>query len=319
MGVTVADLVSAYGANYVNEGQNQSRLLKKMAQRPVTAGHAQSRIIEDTVYRLGNAAMSRIVQPFQKQFTALGDLTLTAKPIQLYNVKADVSIAPDDIVSSWAGFLADTGNDRSQWPLVRYMMEVFFAEKIGEDLEMNEYWGGVYAAPTPGTPGAAGTAMNGLKKLIDDGITDTSINQILLSATPAPANMFDIVEEFVDGIDEVVRNQRLKLYMSTQNRVNYFRDKRANLGGNNNYDASIAMTVDAYPNIEIVGLPSMAGSNYIFGTPLNNYLHIRRRTGMAAPDVQKNHREVEILSDWWEGLGFGINGLVYAYDGTNAA
>ena len=42
MGVTVADLVSAYGANYVNEGQNQSRLLKKMAQRPVTAGHAQS-------------------------------------------------------------------------------------------------------------------------------------------------------------------------------------------------------------------------------------------------------------------------------------
>lgn len=317
MGVTVNDLVTAYGANYVDEGQSTSRLLKKMAQKPETPSHAQSRIIPDTVFRLGNASMNRIVQPFQKAFTPQGDLTLTAKPIQLYNVKADVKVAPDDLVSSWAGFLADTNNSRKDWPLIRYMMEIFFAERIGEDLELNEYFAGIFAAPTPGTAGAAGTAMNGLKKLIDDGIAAGDINQTLLSATPSATNMFEIVEEFVDGIGEVQRYQPMKLFMSKQRLVDYFRDKRNTLGGNTNYDDKKSMTVDAYPNIQLVGLPSMAGSDYMFATPVNNFLHIRRQSGMAAPDVQPFDREVKILTDWWEGLGFGIDGLVWAYDGTN--
>jgi hypothetical protein len=318
MGVSVSDIVSAYGANYVNEGQNVQRLLKKMAQKPVTAGHAQSRIIKDTVYRLGNAAMGRIVQPFQKGFTPIGDLTLTAKPIQLHNIKADVLIEPDDIVSSWAGFLADSGNSRKDWPLIRYVMEVFFAESLGRDLELNEYWKGEADAPTTGTPGAISTSMDGLKKTIDAGLTAGDINQILLSATPSASNMFDIVEEFVDGIEEVYRTVPLKLYMSTQKRVDYFRDKRSQVGGNSNYNDTKVMTVDAFPNVEIVGLPSMAGSDYMFGTPVNNYFHIRRTAGFKAPDVQSIDRQVKILSDWWEALGFGIDGLVWAYDTTNA-
>lgn len=317
MGIQVSDLVSAYGANYINQGQNRSRLLKKMAQRPVTASHGQSRIIEDTVYRLGNASLSRIVQPFQKAFTPLGDLAIAPKEIPLYNVKADVKVEPDDIVASWVGFLADTGNSRKDWPLIRYMMEVHFAEKIGEDLEIYEYFAGEYAAPTPGSAGAAGTALNGLKKLLDDGIAATSMNQVLLSATPSAANAFDLVEEFVDAIPEPFRTVPMKLYMSTQNKVNYFRDKRNTHGADNNYTDQRAMTVDGYPNIELVGLPSMAGSNYMFATPLSNYYHIRRQRGFSTPDVQPFDREVKILTDWWEGLGFGIDGLVWVYDGTN--
>ena len=319
MGVVVTDVVSAYGANYVDEGQNLSRLLHKMAQKPVTAGFARSLIIPDTVYRLGNASMSRIVQPFQKAFTAQGTLTFTSKPIELFNIKADVEVDPDDIVASWVGFLADTQNDRTQWPLVRYMMEVHFAPKIGEDLELNEYWAGEHADPTAGTPGAAGTAMDGIKKLLDDGISGSSMNQILLSATPSASNMFDIVEEFVDGIDEKFRTMPIRIYMSKQALVNYFRDKRTNLGGNANYDDEKAITVDAYPNVELVGLPSMAGSSYMWATPNTNFLHIRRTTGFKKPDVQKAHRTVEILTDWWEGLGFGIDELVWVYDGTNAS
>lgn len=318
MGVTVADIISAYGANYVDEGQNLSRLLTAMKQKSVTAGHAQSRVIKDTVYRLGNAQMTRIVQPFQKDFTPVGDLIATAKPIPLYQMKGDLSIFPDDIVATWLGFLEGINeNDRSKWPLIRYIMEVHYAGQIKEDLELNEYFKGVYTAPTSGTPGAAGTGMNGIKKLVDDGIASGDMNQILLSDTPSRSNMFDIVEEFVDGVHEVVRSQPIKMYMSEQNKVNYFRDKRDTHGGDSNYDDSKAMSVDGYSNIKIVGLPSMAGSNYIFATPESNFFHIRRTTGMKKPDVQKEDRQVKVLGDWWEGLGFGIDALVFAYNGQN--
>lgn len=319
MGVVASDIVSAYGANYINEGQNLKRLLNTMAQKPETPSFAQSRIIPDTVYRLGNASITRVVQPFQKAFTALGTLNFTSKPIPLYNIKADVEVDPDDIVASWVGFLADTDNDRSKWPLIRYMMEVHFAPKIGEDLELNEYFAGEFTAPTAGTPGAAGTAMDGIKLLLDNGITGATMNQILLSATPSASNMFDTVEEFVDGIAEKFRNMPMRIYMSKQALVNYFRDKRTNLGGNTNYDDNKAITVDAYPNVELVGLPSMAGSNYIWATPNINLFHIRRSTGFKKPDVQKVDRQVKILTDWWEGIGFGIDELVWVYDGTNAS
>lgn len=318
MGVTVSDLITAYGANYIDAGQSTQRLLKKMALRPRTAQIATPRLIRDTQWRLSEAAMSRIVQPFQKQFTELGDLTLAPKIIQLYHMKTDLSVYPDDIAESWAGFLADLeDNERENWPLIRYIMEVHYAEKIGDDLERNEYFKGVAANPTPGSAGAVSTSMNGLKKLVDDGIAAGDINQVLLDATPDASNMFDSVEQFVDGIDEEAQNEPMVLCMSTQNRTKYFRDKRNTHGGDTNYDDSRAMTVDGFPNITIEGLPSMAGSDYIFATPRTNFFHLRRQQGMKQPELQPSDRQVKILSDWWEGIGFGVDGLVWAYDGTN--
>lgn len=317
MSVTVSEIISAYGANYVDEGQSTSRLLKKMAMKPKTPSLAQARVIPDTQYRLGNAQLSRIVQPFQKAFTSLGDLELTPKIIQLYNVKTDIDVYPDDIVSSWAGFLASVDdNERKNWPLIRYMMEVHYAERIGDDLERNEYFKGVYAAPTPGTPGAVSTALNGVKKLIDDGIAAGDINQVILSAAPTAANAFDLVEEFVDAIDEEFREVPMYLCMSTQMKVNYFRDKRNTHGGDSNYDDSKVMTVDGFPNIEIQNLPSMAGSSYIWATPKTNFFHVRRQNGIKKPELQAVDRQVKILSDWWEGIGFGIDSLIWAFDGT---
>lgn len=318
MAIDIADLITAYGANYVDEGQNLARLMKKMGLKSKTASLAQSRIIKDTVYRFAKAELDSIVQAFQKGFTPKGDLTVEPRTIQLFHHKVDMLVEPDDIVESWLGFLENVNeNDRSKWPLVRYIMEVHMAERIPDDLERYEYFKGVYAAPTTGVAPASGTAMNGLKKTLDDGITAGRVNQVLLSATPAAANMFDVAEEFVDNIDEEYKDVPMYLFMTTAARTNYLRDKRNTHGADTNYSDSKKLTIDAYENIEIVNLPSMSGSTYMFATPKNNYFHIRRQQGFKKPDVQKVDRQVKILTDWWEGLGFGLEELVWCYDGTN--
>ena len=57
----------------------------------------------------------------------------------------------------------------------------------------------------------------------------------------------------------------------------------------------------------------MAGSPYIWYTVDENYGYLRKFNGMSEPEIQKDGRLVKFLCDWWEGLGFGYNPLVYVY------
>lgn len=316
MAVITTDIVSAFGTFYVQEGQNMDSLKEQIRQPSVTPSYAVPIISESDVYRSSNATLGEIVQSFQKSFTAKGDLTFLPNEIRLRNAKIDLALYPDDVKGKWLGFLASlTEQDRAAWPIVRYMLEKHVTPQIPHDMETKAYWGGSYVAPTAGTAGTTAGTLDGLKKLIDAGLTAATINAVALSAVPNAANMFEVVEEFVENVlasNTALEGAKMRVFMDPKFLRNYFRDKRNTHGTDVNYVPGVN-TVDFAPNIELVALPSMSGSGYIWATPVANFVHLRKVNGMQDPKIEESKREVFLMLDWYEGIGFEYNQLVYAY------
>lgn len=313
MAVVKTDLVAAFGALYTPEGQDMDRLKSALRLPSTTADCAKPIIHDGEVYKFSNVIFQEIVQQFQKKFTEKGDLSFKPNKITLRNLKIDLALYPDDVKGSWLGFLGSlTEQDRKNWPIVKYMLETQVVPQLKNDLESKAYFKGVYVDPTPGVAGTTAGTMDGIKKLLDAGLADGTMNAVALSQVPTKANIFEMVEEFADNLDDTLSSVPVTIYMSTANVKAYLRDKRNTHGNDVNYDAG-KITIDFADNVKIKGLPSMAGSPYIWATPDDNYLYLRRVNGMSDPKVEEALRQVFLMLDWWEGIGFGYNPLVYVY------
>ena len=309
MPITI-ELVNQFGAHYINEGQNEQRLLTALRQKSKTTMYAKSIVYDGEVYRLANTVLGEIVQQFQKKFTPKGEITFKPNEIRLRNLKVDLELHPDDVKGSWAGFLMDKDtNERQNWPLVRYMLEKEMIPQLHNDMELKGYFKGNFVAPTTGTAGTTVAAIDGVKKFLDAGIANNSMQSVALSAKVSKANAFDMVEEFVENFDELLEGTKMRFYCDPKILRWYHQDKRNTHGTDVNYNPE--KPVVDFSNCELIGLPSMAGEKYFWATPVDNFLYLRRKNGMNKPVVQSFDRSVKVMTDWWEGLGFGHNELVY--------
>lgn len=314
--ITTTDLVTEFGSYYINQGQNMATLMQKLRQKPITPSICSPAVTENTVYRRAQSSLGSIVQAFQKAFTEKGTFEFKPRTIDLYHMKIDIALFPDDIVESWVGFLEDiNSNDRKNWPLIRYILEMDIIPQMMQDLEKKEYYKGILASVTPGTAGVTGQSMNGLRKWLKDGLSahggDGSIRD-LNAGSISSSNIFDKVEEIADKLDTILEGEQLTMAMSPYWVRKYLRDKRNTHGTDVNYDSN-KLSVDFFDNCRIVGLPSMAGTDDIWVTPSRNVKYIRRTSGMKTPKVEELKREVFLMTDWWEGLGFDLNELVFAH------
>jgi hypothetical protein len=310
VGLAVGDVVSEYGSYYEKGNQNASRLLKLLMQPAVTEKFMTPIKTDDTLFKLANGTIDDIVQPFQKAFTEAGTLTFKPMPIQLFHIKVDFSLYPDDIEATWLGFLASSDLKRTDWPMVRYAWEQYLVNKIKDNMELKEIYKGVYASPTPGAAGATGTSMDGLQKLLQDGVDDTTIHSIPLDAFSS-SNAFDQIEEFVDGMDDLYQGVKMNIFCDPQIYKYYMRDKRAQGFYYVNSDKDIGNGIDFMPQV-LVPLPSMAGTDELFATPTENLLWVTKKdVNKTRFELQGVDRQVKMLTDWWEGVGFGINEAVW--------
>lgn len=306
MSINVSSIVSEYGAYYIKSDQNMQRLKRQLLFGAETAKMATQQKTEDTIFRLANGAITDLVQPFQKGYTPKGDVTFEPNPIPLFNMKVDFDIYPDEIKNSWMAFLESGNLDRKDWPLVRYMMEQFLAPKIADNMELKEYYKGVYAAPTPGTAGLTGTSMNGFKLTLKD----DSVNHFTMDPLDA-ATIYDQLEAAYEQISEVYQDTPMIVGMAPKWRRAFLKDKRAQGFYEVQGPGQIDDTLDFSP-ARVRGLPSMIGTNDIFITPQENFLHITRYGENAAKfKVEESKRCVSILTDWWEGIGFGLKEIVW--------
>lgn len=312
MGVTIADIITEHGAYYKDGGQNQSRLYTKLYEGSETAQEFTTIPTNNTREDFGNGTMTRVLQPFQKAFTALGTTTITPVAIDLFKMKIDNQVYPDDIEKSWLGFLSSNGLSRKDWPLVRYLLEAYIIPQKDEDLELNEIYDGEYAAPTPGTAGAAGTAMNGIKKIIDDHVGSGLANVVTLGTVPTASDEFvEYIEDFVAGIPNIYRSKLKKLYLSKDNELKYKKGKR--MLYNASYAQEDLMTVANFPNIVVKGLTSHGTSNKVWTTVPQNMIRFVKKDPNAMK-VEEAKREVAIMGDWHEGVGFPYPGHLFTND-----
>lgn len=308
--MTITDILTEFGAYYLNSGQNTQRVKQLMLQAAVTPSIMTPIKTDDTVYQLASSTITALVQGFQKGWTAKGAASFTPKEIQLRKIKIDFEDTPDDLEASWLGFLASDSVNRKDWPFVKWLIETHIIPKMKSEMELNAYYKGVYTAPVAGTANDASKVIDGIDKLLKDGLSD-GINQITGIGDLAVDTIFDQVEDFVDGISAVYQTEAMDICMAPEMVRAYLRDKRSqgfyNLSGAGSIDTSI----DFAPQ-RVRALPSMAGTKRMFATPKSNMLYITKKASNATNfKIEESKRQVFLMSDWYEGIGFGMNEVVW--------
>jgi hypothetical protein len=310
MDIDKVDIVSQFGDYYINEGQNEKRLLSEIRTQSKTVSYAKPIIHDGEIYRFSNVILGEIVQQFQDKFVDKGEAEFLPNEIRLRNLMVNISLYPSKVNGSWLGFLGSvTEEEMKNWPIVRYLLEKEVIPQLHHDMETKAYFKGVWEAPVTGVAGSAIKALDGIKKLLIAGAADSSMQSVALSAAVTKANAFDMVEEFVDNFDSEISGVKKRIYMDPKILKWYHQDKRNTHGADVNYNPD--KPVVDFTNVELIGLDSMAGEKYFWSTPNDNFLYIRRVNGMRKPKVEEAKKEVSLMLNWWEGLGFGYNKLVY--------
>lgn len=310
MSITTTEIIQEYGAYYIDAGQNKKRILMMLSQGRELTGFATPIKSDDTIFRLANATFRTLVQPFQKTFTQKGGTEITPNEIRQYRFKIDDEFMPDELYATWLGFMTQHSVDRKEWPFVKWLIEVYYARQIDQDMELNEYYKGAYAAPTTGVAGADGTGMDGLKVIIQRGVDAGTMNSVSLG-TLDTSTIFDQVEAFTDSIAEVYQGIKMNVFMSRYWYKKYLQDKRAQNFYQRTSDNQIDGSIDFTP-LDVKPLACMVGTSDLFCTPPENFLHLSPATVTKNSfKLEESKRSVAVMGDWSEGLGFGINQVVW--------
>lgn len=312
--MVIADIITEFGAYYIKNDANMARMVQQLYYPSTTDTLLTPFYTDDTIYRASEGRFQRVLQPFQKAWTPIGQMTFLPVAIEMFKQKIDTQEYPDTLEGTWLGFLAGDGIDRKQWPFIRWFVEKFLLPQAKQDYELNEVYAGVFAAPTPGTAGAAGTSMDGLRLAINTNVTNGRTTPITLGAVPADvSDLVDYVEALVDGIDHRYWNIPMQLAVSQANERNYKRGLRAKYGRDLDFTGTNAVVKET--NIEVVGLPSMVGSSKMWCTPKSNVLQLNKKTqNQQQVQIDSVDRLIKIFSDWWSGVGFVIPELVFTND-----
>lgn len=321
MSIVVTDVVTQFGSYYKAGGDNALTLRNAIYQPSQTAAYFQLRPTEDTQWRGTYSSLNRVIQPYQKAFTPIGTLTFAPNKFDLFKLKIDLQETPDDLEATYLGFLTSVPDaDRANWPFVRWWLMNHVMPKKDEDLELNEYFDGVYAAPTPGTAGSVSTAMDGLKKIIKgyntDGRTNLGDGPIVTGAAAADAADFCTqVEDFAASMPHVFRKKIDFIFMSADLELRYKQGKRAKY--NMMYAQSPdLLTVEDFPNMKVVGLESHGSSELMWATIAANRIRPMKKATLA--DTMKVQqfapRVVSAYSDWWEVLNFEVPEFIFHND-----
>lgn len=264
-------------------------------------------------YVTGSATISDILQPYQSGWTPKGTASFRARINKVRPIKVDYEFEDlDELYQSWLAEMADETSERKNWPFVKFVVYDLMVPKIKEELEAISY-NGVYQAPTAGTASPYLDTTDGIGTIIANEITAGNITPINTGALTA-TNMVDKTEFFIDNIPHKYRHVSGVIFMSKTNAMNYYRDFRANFGGNNNYNGNETLDIP-HTGKKVVGIVAMEGSDRMFFTPKTNMVRLYDK--IVTPgnfQTQQDKRKVFVFTDFKAGFGFKNLDIVFAND-----
>lgn len=310
--MNVTEIVTAFGAYYENSGQNTKRILRLLAQGAETPKFMTPVMTDDTIFKLAQATIKKIVQPYKKGWHPKNALSFIPNDIKQFKIKVDEDIDPDEIEATWLGFLASGSINRKDWPLVKYIIENSYIPQIHQDMELDAYfWGVRKEEVSEGEELSPHDSMDGIHIQLQRGVDKGTINFASNIGKMDASRAFDQVEDFDDCITGVYENIPMFIFVSPAMKKAYLRDKRAQGFYDVGSDKDVNCDVDFSPR-KVVGLPSMVGYEYMFATPQSNLIHLMKKSSNKTNiKIEESKREVSLLCDWWEGVGFGIDGAVW--------
>lgn len=315
----IDDVVTSWGEYYLNSGQNMDNLHMLPFEEYDTQTAGTIVETDQTVLREANVEVQEILQQYQDDFTSKGGVTFEPVNIFLYNIKIDVGVIPHKLINAWTGFLTNSGNDPETYPFIAWLVEQYLLKQGKEDFELKAVYTGVYEAPVEGTAGEAEKIINGIEFLQNSGVTAGSISPIstvdLTSGGLSAKDMVTAIENWVKEIPEKYRyNIAMQISMSRTLRDKFRQGMRDKYNVNYMQTEQLTRLMD-FENFTIEGRASMAGKGRIWTTPKWNLLFpVKGFSNKNAFDVQKVDRKVKFLTDWWQGVGFVQNKLVFMND-----
>lgn len=313
--INPADVISEYGSYYINEGQNMQRLLMRPF-FPFGTKEAFTVFPTDaTKVRFSDVQVGKILQPYQGAYTPKGSVTYKPVQIDLVQVKIDQKFNPNDLVNSWLGFLTNNNTDRKTWPFTRWVVEVYLLQQLNEDLETDAVYTGEQDAVVPGAAGDPADCIDGVKKLLNEGIGAGDIIPISTGALAGdPKDFCTQVEEFVKQVPKKFWKKKMTLNMSEDNALKFAEGKDQKYNTNYAKEGSL-ITVKNFGNITVAGRQSMDASDKIWMTPIENiWFPVKGFANSTGFEMESEDRNVKIWTDFWIGLGFLLKDIVFTND-----
>jgi hypothetical protein len=318
-GIDIADLVTEYSAYYKGDPNRRKRLMDKLYN---TGNDFDAEFItvptDNTREEFAYSENSSVLQPYQVAWTKKGDTTILPNVATLFWAKMDIEYIPDYLVQTWAGFLRDNNLDVSQCPFIQYALENHIIPMSKQDWYLSVAWGGVYAAPTPGTAGAASTTANGVRKLIRDHNTAGAYTPFTMGALPTDPVLFcEYVEDMTAQLPEQHRKRGLKWRMSEESRLLYLEgfNELHNKFWKNSDATPDEIPVFQYQNVKVKGFENMNGSDMIWTAPRENSLLMQK--GSAKKEIFKVEtlkRSAFLFTDFHQGYFFTKPNEIWSND-----
>lgn len=280
MAIDVTDVVTEFGAYYLDAGQDTNDLLL-----PLRDGDDFYKDL--TVYsrnKVGGAGSNskwdralveteRVMQGYKSTYSPTtddGDIIALSTPIRTW--KPDRTIVPSDNVhENWLQFLEEMDKEPVEWPFVRWFMEVYIAAQLQDDMNSVSY-AGIYVAPpaSNSTPGALLESVDGIEKELLIHIASGLITPVANGAVDAltDSEYCEYVEDFVKQVNPRILKKMCMLKLSHTNYMRYRRGYRDLHGKELDFTGQKGTIIDS--KIEIKGYIAMEGSERLYLTEKGN-------------------------------------------------
>lgn len=251
-----------------------------------------------------------VMQAYQKAWTPSTDAAVRAEILQVYRQKIDWEFDPVALEKTFIGDMIDGSSIEGQQLFEGFLVDQIFLA-FRKQFEYKELFKGVFVTPTPGTANPAGANMNGLLKLVVDGIAASKITPTVTGVI-TQATSRDAFESVFDGVATDFQSEETIALCSPLMYRWYKRDYRAEFGGNQDYRnmaGELEPTMIDGTNCQISPCPGMAGSQRIVVTPKSNLVRIIDGTGEDETlnlEFVRNRRVIEVQGDFKLGVGFPI-------------
>jgi len=265
-----------------------------------------------------NAVRSTFLQPFQKAFTASGDITLTPYKNYVRRIKMDVLM--DNLHELFDTYLAEIMVDETRtpdnYPFVRWFIDNHVIPGIQEEMNAISVKG-EYVAPTPGTPGASLESTDGVFTIIANEITAGNLTNIITTGAITSSNVVDKLEQFHKDMPAEWKKIAGPIFLPEDVLEMYRYTFRDDKGVYPSIDVSNPVDRLWGTNKTLIGLPDLNGSQRIMFTPTGangNLLKLYDSLMMPVPTFQLFERSVKILGDFHRGYGFQSLDAVFVND-----
>jgi hypothetical protein len=270
------------------------------------------------IYKRNTGEISEVAQGwYGSKYTHKGDITLTPSSILQFGHKINVTMYPADLMGSWIaedGVWWDESKELQYGPFVRWALKNMVLAKLKDDHIYKQLYSGIYVDYTSDNDVShdADEAMNGLKYILQNGDYHGLhfANQIACDLSSSDAEtIYENVNAAVKEIDEKFRfTVPMNMFMSLDKVQLYWEGREIVTGARVRTDDS-NRNIIPNTNIQLIGSPSMTGTEDMFVTRKGNLVRIIDKTGIDGQMMtQVADYAVKLLSNPY-GLAYGFDYL----------